>query len=141
MNDTNFFRSYNKTAANSFMKIDHLPWHQEINEFIANKSQRDTLSKFAKNQLFGAVIHRVPGESSASLKLNLEIWFNNEASHSLPLALSVVYSSLLEYVNKLNVCDYREVELINQPFPNLGALHNAHKIIRVNCFLFFLFLR
>ena len=145
------------------MKIDRPDWSEDVNDFIAHRCQLDTLSKFSKNQLFGAVIYRRPTKAndskskdsklnnSESFKLDLEIWsvytlffglicinkidffnprFNNEASHAMPLALSTVYSSLLEYVNNLSVSDYREVKLINQPFPNPVALVHSYRIIK-----------
>ena len=114
------------------MTVEHPRWSQSINQFIANKSQRDTLAKFSRNELFGAVIRQGELNSSDILDLDLEVWFNNEASHSLPLAISAVYNSLFEYVNDLGVSDYREIKLINQPFPNPTALVFSFRIIKVN---------
>ena len=139
MDDPNFFQSYNRTAANSHMEIDHPRWNQDVNDFIANKSKKDTLSKFSRNQLFGTVLRQVKDNSTSNdtiLNLDLEIWFNNEASHSLPLAVSTAYNSLFEYVNDLSVNDYHEVHFINQPFPNPVALVHSFRIIRVNFFRF-----
>lgn len=136
--DPEFHRCYSKVAARSSMTVEHLGWGQNPSQFIAEKSQSDTLSKFSRNELFGAAVRRLPASNSTSsdtLNLDLEVYFNNEANHALPLSLSAIYNSLFEYVNDLNVSDYNEVKVINQPFPNPVALVNSWRIIRVTAFL------
>lgn len=138
LGDSQLFECYNKMAGRSSMNVERLGYGQNPNQYIAEKSQRDTLSKYSRSQLFGASVRQlvIPKNETAkiTLLLDLEVWFNNEASHALPLSLSTVYNALFEYVNDLNVTGYNELKVINEPFPNPVALVNSWRIIKVSVF-------
>lgn len=114
--DKALYGAYNMTQYNASMKITQLPWEQDPNDYLLGKTTKDTISTYIKEELYGAVVRVLSkGDEPA---LNLEIWYNNEASHSLPLSISAIYNSLLDYVNDKQTTDYQNVKLINEPFPN-----------------------
>ena len=107
------------TGYNSSLNVHRLDWEQDPNDYLLNISSKVTLSAYIKDQLFGAVVKRSPiNDDENKLILELEIWYNNEASHSLPLSVAAIYNSLLEYINDKKLKDYQRVKLTNEPFPN-----------------------
>lgn len=121
--DKTLYGSYNMTGYNASMKITQLPWEQNPNDYLLGKGTKDTISTYIKEELYGAVVRVLSDDNSRRnsnepSKLNLEIWYNNEASHSLPLSVSAIYNALLEYVNDKQTSDYQKVKLNNEPFPN-----------------------
>lgn len=129
-NDSDLFRSYNKTARKRSMKVIQLDWTTEPDVFIANKSNKQTLSTYIKTELFGCVVNKLTNSTKANLNLDLEIWYNNEATHSLPLSISAVYGALFDYLNDGRVEQYGKVSIINEPFQNPMAVLGSYRIIK-----------
>ena len=129
--DPAMFASYNATAFNSSMSVDKLDWDESPDKFITNKSNRETLSSYIKSEMYGAVFRKLSSSSNSSIQsFDLEVWFNNEASHSLPLSISSIYNTLFEYENHYRLDEFSRIEFTNEPFINPLALFNIFAIVK-----------
>ena len=125
--DKDLFKSYNSTGHNSSMQVTQLSWNEDVNEHFLNLSKKVTIQQYIKDELFGAVVKKwnfsidntiMPDLDKDTSYLNLEVWYNGEATHSLPLSISAIYNTLLDYVNDKKTNEYQKTKLFNEPFPN-----------------------
>ena len=128
-NDPDLFESYNSSSANPLMEITQLDWNKDPNEYLLNVSSKITISTYIKNELYGAVVRTLPISKRNELVLDLEVWYNNEASHSLPISVAGIHNALIEYVNEKRTDEYQKIKLINEPFPNQFAFASKFLII------------
>lgn len=103
---------------NESMTVYQLNSDDNPNAYLLNISDKVTISTYIKEQLYGAVIKNAIGNNEGGNRFDIEIWYNNEASHSLPLSINAIYNSLLEYINQKNTSDYQRIKVTNKAFSN-----------------------
>ncbi len=85
-----FGKSYEITAESYGMKTTSLTQNENPNDWALKYA--DNLEIYIKQYLIGAVINRTEDD-----KLDIAFWYNNEALHSLPISINLIYEALLKY--------------------------------------------
>ncbi|RWS30311.1 ATP-binding cassette sub-family A member 1-like protein [Leptotrombidium deliense] len=117
---------YSLVAKNEEAKTFQLSEPTDIDAFLINKTEEMSVNEYIRTYLVGTSFLKLATKGSG-FRYYYKAWYNNEALHSFPISLNLLYNAMLREVTS-NSSDY-SIDVSVEAFPSYESFNYQNLIL------------